>query len=278
MTSAAFSARTAFSVKSSGSPGPAPTRSTRPCTACAFTAASIASPTRRRASLSSPASAAGPAAPSNTPSQNLRRGRPAGSFSATASRKSPARRASASSRGQQLALEPGTQTLREHRRGALGADRHRDLAAIDDGRHAKLHKAGWSGTLTGTPRARAIAAKRASSSSSSVAAITNAGRHAIDRRRAALRDERHGRRAEARQVPARPSAAISTDAARFSKSRAFMAASSPPPVTNGGLRSKLTKMGKVRIGAILPPQGARPAYRPGSQAQARLRARRAPWT
>ena len=173
MTSAAFSARTAFSVKSSGSPGPAPTKSTRPCTACAFTAASIASPTRRRASLSSPASAASLAAPSNTPSQNLRRGRPAGSFSATASRKSPARRARASRRG------CSSRSSKARRRWAsTGEVPSVPIATVTSPRSTmagmtKLHKAGLSGTLTGTPSARAIAATRASSASSPVAAMTN---------------------------------------------------------------------------------------------------------
>src|SRR6187200_2596992 len=44
-----------------------------------------------------------------------------------------------------------------------------------------------------------------------------------------------------------PPAATSTLAARFNRSRAFTAASSPPPTTRGGLPSKLTRMGKVRI-------------------------------
>src|SRR5688572_28958146 len=43
------------------------------------------------------------------------------------------------------------------------------------------------------------------------------------------------------------SAETSTDGARFSKSRALTAASSPPPVTSGGLPSKLIRMGKVRM-------------------------------
>src|SRR6185437_235651 len=43
------------------------------------------------------------------------------------------------------------------------------------------------------------------------------------------------------------SAAMSTQGARFSKRRALTAANSPPPVTSGGLPSKLTRMGKVRI-------------------------------
>src|SRR3990172_4661583 len=43
------------------------------------------------------------------------------------------------------------------------------------------------------------------------------------------------------------SAEMSTDGARFSRSRVLTAASSPPPVTSGGLPSKLTRMGKVRI-------------------------------
>src|SRR6516165_2476334 len=42
-------------------------------------------------------------------------------------------------------------------------------------------------------------------------------------------------------------AATSTLAARFNSSRALTAASPPPPTTRGGLPSKLTRMGKVRI-------------------------------
>src|SRR5262245_5933487 len=42
------------------------------------------------------------------------------------------------------------------------------------------------------------------------------------------------------------SAATSTRGARFKRSRVLTAASSPPPVTSGGLPSKLTRIGKVR--------------------------------
>src|SRR5215470_11779779 len=42
-------------------------------------------------------------------------------------------------------------------------------------------------------------------------------------------------------------AATSTLAARLKRSRVLTAASSPPPTTRGGLPSKLTRMGKVRI-------------------------------
>src|SRR4029078_3335241 len=44
-----------------------------------------------------------------------------------------------------------------------------------------------------------------------------------------------------------PPAATSTLAARFNRSRAFTAASSPPPTTRGGLPSKLTRRGSVRM-------------------------------
>ncbi len=42
----------------------------------------------------------------------------------------------------QLLLEPGAQALRQHGRGARGADRHRDLAAIDDRRQREGAKLG----------------------------------------------------------------------------------------------------------------------------------------
>src|SRR5918994_6115061 len=44
------------------------------------------------------------------------------------------------------------------------------------------------------------------------------------------------------------SAAMSTEGARFNSSRVLTSASSPPPVTSGGLPSKLPRMGKVRMG------------------------------
>ena len=222
MTSAAFSARTAFSVKSSGSPGPAPTKSTRPCTACAFTAASIASPTRRRASLSSPASAASLATPSNTPSQNLRRGRPPGSFRrrrrGSLRQDGPEHRDVDPARARQ-----GAQSLGEHWRGAFGADSNCYLAAIEMSGIDEAAQSGLVGNIDGhAESARAIAATRASSASSPVAAMTN-GRPRTQSTPGctAMRATRPARSNSASSGPKPIRRQCRPVSARFSRSRAF---------------------------------------------------------
>src|SRR5689334_9661262 len=246
MTSAALSARTAFTVRSSGSPGPAPTRSTRPCKCGVAAAVSIASPISALALTSSPSSMASAAAPSNTASQNFRRLAPDGTLSATAPRNSAASLASASSRG--------CSSCSSHARkrwASTGAAPEVAIATVTSPRStiagsAKVQSSGRSGTLTETPRARAMAETRASSASSSVAEMTSGRPRNWSMPGRAGRSDTSPASARAASSATTSPAATPTDGARFNSRRVLTAASSPPPTTSGGLPSKLTKMGKVR--------------------------------
>ena len=143
---ASFSARTALSISdNSGSPGPAPTRSTRPACALCLHRCSMTSPMRRRASSSSPARAASLAAPWSTASQNFRRGRPPGSFSATASAEISGKSRERIERGceEEEARARARRASTRHA-GARLQCRSRHRAAIDDGRRDKAADAGLS--------------------------------------------------------------------------------------------------------------------------------------
>ncbi len=149
--------------------------------------------------------------------------------------------------GMKLALEPGAQALGEHGRGTLGADGDRHLAAIDDRRHDEAAQRRLVGHVDGhaeRPRHRCdarilIVVAGGGNDQGTAADLIDPGTRGISVTRPA-------RSSSASSGTSSP-AATSTISARFNSSRALTAASSPPPVTRGGLRSTLMKIGKVRI-------------------------------
>ena len=180
--------------------------------------------------------------------------------------------------GMQLLLQPGAQPLGQHGRHAGRADRHRDLAAIDDGRQRKGAKLGPVGHVHRH-------AKGAGDGRNAGILLIVLGRGDHQRTAAQLIDA--GPRGNERHLP------------RFGERGKFRtqliggdidrrgALQQEPGLDRGELAAsghqrrlavEADKNGEGPHGAILPPPRARPGYRPGSQAPARLRARPAPWT
>ena len=89
----------------------------------------------RPASASAPLRTARRKGPCSSRSHRRRRERASGMVLATTSRSALGALRQRAEVGGQPGLEPGLDLARQHRRGALGADRHRDGSAVDDGRH-----------------------------------------------------------------------------------------------------------------------------------------------
>ena len=134
-TSASCRRCSALSVSRSGSPGPQPISATRPGAGLRPRILAMSSAARMRsASASAPLRTARRKGPCSSRSQRRRRARGSanGLGDALAQRmRALGQRAEV---GRQQRLEPGLDLARQHRRGALGADRHRHRRAVDDGR------------------------------------------------------------------------------------------------------------------------------------------------
>ena len=231
ITSASCSARMALKVSRSGSPGPAPTRVTRPSSG--GVPASSRS-TRLAALWKSSARYALATGPSKKPSQNWRRAVPLAMAAAARRRKPAAQRASPPRRAGSIASSRALIC-----RASTGAVPSVPIATMTGSRSTiagvmKSHSSCRSTAFTGTPAARAIATAPAASASSSSATYA--------RRTSAKSRAASGRRsnwiAPAAAKPAisshGPCARTRMRALVLVRSRIFWAACSPPPTTSTG--------------------------------------------
>ena len=156
--------RSAFRVRRSGSPGPAPTMWTTPSGAPAAPGRLTSPSMRSRAAASRPASTSSATAPSKTRAQKRCRCTGSGMTARTEARKLSAKRARRPRRAGRSA------SIRARRRRASTGEVPPLEMPITTGSRStmagttKLDSPGRSTTLTGTPAARAASATRASTS------------------------------------------------------------------------------------------------------------------
>jgi hypothetical protein len=135
ITSASCSARSALRVRSSGSPGPAPTRVTSPAARGAVEVVASNCCAMRCAPWLSPSMNRRPAGPSTRASKNRRRSPVSRSFWRAGSRSACSQDAKSPILFGDQCFEPLAQAARQHRRRAAGRDCNQHRIAIDDGRH-----------------------------------------------------------------------------------------------------------------------------------------------